>query len=263
MWEPFLLRALLAGVGLALICGPLGCFIVWRRMAYFGDTLAHSALLGIALGLLLELDLNLGILAACLLIALLLFLMQRRRGLALDTLLGIFSHAALALGLVTLSLMDSVRVDLMGYLFGDILAVTQTDLLWIGLGGGLSLALLIRYWRALVATTVHADLAAAEGVAVEPLRLLLMLMIALVIALAMKIIGVLLITSLLIIPAAAARQFARSPEQMALVAVALGILSVGLGLWSSLQWDLPTGPAIVVSATLIFALSLMRPHARL
>jgi zinc transport system permease protein len=250
--EEFFIRALLAGFGVALVSAPLGCFVVWRRMAYFGEALAHAALLGIALGLLLDLLPSVGILAACLLTALLVFGLQRRTSLAADTLLGILSHAALALGLVALSLMETVRLDLLGYLFGDILAVTRSDLAWIAAAGLVVLGLLALLWRPLLAITVHAELAAAEGIPVERVKLAFMLMIAVVTAMAMKVVGVLLITSLLVIPAATARRFARTPEAMAVGAAVLGMLAVAGGLAASLRWDTPSGPSIVVAAALLF-----------
>ncbi len=256
MIPDFILRALLAGALVALVCGPLGCFIVWRRIAYFGDSLSHSALLGVALGLLLGVNLNVGILAVCVTVALLLFALQHQQRLANDTLLGIFSHAALSIGLVALSFMEGVRVDLMGYLFGDILSVASSDIAVIGVGSLAVLALLAWMWRPLLAVTVHSELAAAEGVPVTAVRLGFMLLIALVIAIAMKIVGILLITSLLIIPAAAARHFARTPEQMAAGAALLGLLAVLGGLGGSLLWDTPSGPSIVVAATLLFAATL-------
>lgn len=255
--DDFLLRALLAGSMVALVTGALGPFVVWRRMAYFGDTLAHSALLGVSLGILLEVNLNLAIVLVCLVLALLLVALQNQRKLASDTLLGILSHSALALGLVAISFNESVRIDLMGYLFGDILAVAQNDLWWIGLGGLVALGLLLWLWRPLLAMTVHEELAQVEGVNTTRTRLLFMLLIALVIATAMKVLGILLITSLLIIPAATARHYARTPEQMALFAALIGMLSVGGGLFGSFRWDLPAGPAIVVTATLLFFLG---PH---
>jgi len=257
MFDDFVLRALLAGVLIAIVCGPLGCFIVWRRMAYFGDTMSHSALLGVALGLALEMNITLGIIAICIAIALLLFSLQHQQRLATDTLLGIFAHASLSLGLVALSFMEGIRVDLMAYLFGDVLAVTHADLWLIGIGGVIVLAMLLGMWRSLLAMTVNADLAAAEGVPVVWVRLGFMLLIALVIAVAMKIIGILLITSLLIIPAATARRFSQTPEQMALTAAVLGIVAVAMGLGASLQWDSPSGPSIVVAATVLFMLSLL------
>lgn len=255
--DDFLLRALLAGLMVALVTGALGTFVVWRRMAYFGDTLAHSALLGVSLGVLLELNLNLAIVVVCLILALLLVALQNQRKLASDTLLGILSHSALALGLVAVSFTESVRIDLMGYLFGDILAVGHTELWWIGVGGLFALGLLLRLWRPLLAMTVHEELAQIEGVNTGRTRLLFMLLIALVIATAMKVVGILLITSLLIIPAATARHYSRTPEQMALLASLIGMLAVSGGLFGSLKWDLPAGPAIVVSAALLFFLG---PH---
>lgn len=257
----FLLYALLAGLAVALVAGPLGCFAVWRRMAYFGDTLAHSALLGVTLGLLLDINLNVAVALGCLLLALLLVAMQRQRYLATDTLLGILSHSTLALGLVCVSLFSDSRIDLMAYLFGDILAVTPAEVIGLWLVSLLVTALLVLLWRPLLATTVHEDLARIEGVPVEAIRTLLMLLMALVIAMAMKVVGVLLITALLIIPAATSRRLSSSPERMALLASLVGTLAVSLGLGASYQWDTPAGPAIVLSATALYLLSLLRRQA--
>ena len=255
----FLLNALLAGLALALVAGPLGSFVVWRRMAYFGDTLSHAALLGVALGLLLDVSPTLAVTAGCLLLAVLLVTLQQRQPLASDTLLGILAPTTLSLGLVVLSFMDEVRIDLMAYLFGDLLAVGPSDLAWIIGGAALVLTLLVPLWRQLLAITVHEELARVEGLPVAALRLALMLLIAVVIAVAMKIVGVLLITSLLIIPAAAAQRHARSPEQMALGASLLGITAVCGGLAMSWFKDTPAGPSIVVCAAVLFLLSLALP----
>jgi zinc transport system permease protein len=258
--DDFLLRALLAGLGVALVAAPLGCFVVWRRMAYFGDSLAHSALLGVALGFLFGIDRTVAVIALCLALALLIVSLQQQRRLATDTLLGIMSHGALSLGLVAVSLLETVRVDLMAYLFGDILAVTQTDLLWIWGGGIAALAALAFLWRPLLAITVHEELARVEGVNAGAVRLWFMLLVALVIATAMKIVGVLLITSLLILPAAAARRFAPSPEAMALGAAAVAMLAVAAGLAMSLHWDTPAGPSIVLASAAIFAITALVPR---
>jgi zinc transport system permease protein len=257
--DDFLWRALIGGFGLALVCGPLGSFIVWRRMAYFGDAMAHSGLLGVSLGILLGLDRSLGVALVCVVLAVVLVLLQRQRRLATDTLLGILSHTALSLGLVALAFIETVRVDLVAYLFGDILAVTSQDLLWIWGGGLLVLAMLGLLWRPLLAITVHEELARVEGVPVLAVRLGFMLLIAVVIALAMKLVGILLITSLLIIPPASARRFARSPEAMAALAVLIGTAAVALGLAASLQWDTPSGPSVVVAAAVLFGLALAVP----
>jgi len=260
--DDFLLRALLGGFGVALVAGPFGAFVVWRRLAYFGDTLAHSALLGVALGFLLSINLTLGVIMVCQLLALLLFFGQRQRLLSSDTLLGILSHGALSLGLVVLAFMPDVRIDLMAYLFGDILAIGPTDLTWIYAGGGVALAGLLWLWQPLLAITIHEDLARVEGVPVTRINGLFLALIALTVAVMMKVVGMLLVTSLLIIPAATARRFARNPEMMALLACLLGCASVGGGIYGSFQWDTPTGPSIVVAACIIFALSFLVPAKR-
>ncbi len=257
--DDFLWRALLGGVGIALIAGPLGCFVVWRRMAYFGETLAHSALLGIALGFLIHLDLMLSTIIVCVVIALLLVVLRSQQNLANDTLLGILAHSTLSLGLVALAFLqnEGLRIDLYGYLFGDLLAVTRSDLYWIYGGGSLILLSLIRVWQSLLSITLHEELAQVEAVPVVWIHLLFMLMVALVIAIAMKIVGILLITSLLIIPAATARNFARTPEQMAFLASLIGSLAVIVGLYMSWHWDIPTGPSVVLAASCLFILSLI------
>ena len=257
----FLLYALLSGIGVALVTGPLGSFAVWRRMAYFGDTLAHSALLGVAFGLMLSINLNLAVTIGCLLLALVLVALQQSRFIATDTLLGILSHTTLALGLVSVSLFGETRIDLMAYLFGDLLAASLEDVITIYLVSAFVLAMLVWLWRPLLAITVHEELAAVEGVPVTAVRTALMLLMALVIAIAMKVVGVLLITALLIIPAAASRRLTRTPEQMAISASALGSLAIIGGLAASFYWDTPAGPSVVLTASSLFILSLLRRPA--
>lgn len=254
----FLLLALLAGVAVALVAGPLGSFAVWRRMAYFGDTLAHSALLGITFGLLLGINLNLAVALGCLLLALILVALQNNRFLATDTLLGILSHSTLALGLLCVSFFSESRIDLLAYLFGDILAVSTADVISVWIIAIVVLVALVWLWRPLLAITVHEELAQVEGVPVVAVRTALMLLMALVIAIAMKVVGVLLITALLIIPAAASRRLARTPEQMAVIAGLIGVLAVIGGLAASYWWDSPAGPAIVLTATSVFTLTLLK-----
>ncbi|WP_461481118.1 zinc ABC transporter permease subunit ZnuB [Porticoccus sp.] len=253
-----LLYALFAGLGVAVVTGPLGAFIVWRRMAYFGDTLAHSSLLGVALALLFSLNPTISVVAICLLLALILVSLQQQQTLASDTLLGILSHTSLAIGLVAMALMPSVRVDLLSLLFGDLLTVTGRDVLTIYVVGAIAIALLIRLWKPLLAITIHEELARVEGVPVTAVRTALMLIVALEIAIAMKVVGVLLITALLVIPAATARRFAHTPEQMAIFASGVGCLAVLMGLSASWFMDTPAGPSIVLSAGILFALALLK-----
>lgn len=250
----FLLRALLAGLVVALVTGPLGCFVVWRRMAYFGDTLAHSALLGIAVGLFLGTPLQGTVISCSVLLALGLGWLEGRGGFATDTLLGILAHSALALGLVVLSF-SNTTIDLMAFLFGDLLTVSTTELLWISACAmALGLAL-IRCWRPFLNLTLHEELARVEGLAITPYRMLLMVLIALLVAVSMKVVGVLLITALLIIPPAAARNLARSPVSMALIASITGMLAVISGIGASWFWNTPVGPGIVLAAAALFVLA--------
>ena len=244
----FLLYALLAGLGVALVAGPLGCFVVWRRMAYFGDTLAHSALLGVSLGVLLDINLSITVTAVPLLMALGLVYLEQRGILSLDTLLGILSHSALATGLVVIALLPDVRIDLMSLLFGDLLSVTSNDL-WVIYGVATAVLLLLGLlWKQLINITVDPELAAVEGTNVVLVRTALMLVTALVIAIAMKVVGVLLITALLIIPAATARRVSQTPEQMAVAASVIAMLCVVMGLAVSWYTDAPAGPAVVLCA---------------
>ena len=260
MLDDFFTRALVAGIGLALTTGPLGCFIIWRRMAYFGDTMAHSALLGVALAFLLEINLTVGVFIVAALASLALLLLERRGALSADALLGILSHSTLALGLVIVAFMTWLRVDLMGFLFGDILAVSRLDIAMIWGGGALVIAMIAWLWRPLLAATVNEELARAEGMSPGRSRLAFMLLMALVIAIAMKLVGILLITALMIIPAATARRFASTPEAMAIGASVIGALAVTGGLFGSLHFDTPSGPSIVVAALALFLASLL-PYA--
>ena len=254
----FLLPALIAGIGIAMIAGPLGSFVVWRKMAYFGDTLSHASLLGIALGFLFNINLNLALLVCCLALAVLLVTLQKQKYVATDTLLGILAHSSLSLGLVAISFLDHVRIDLMSYLFGDLLAVTTTDLIWIYSGVAVVLTLLIALWQPLLSMTISEELAQVEGINVDLMRLILMLLVGVVIAVAMKFVGALIITSLLIIPAATARRFAKGPESMALLASLLGAISVCIGLAMSWHYDTPAGPSVVVAAAGLFMLSQLK-----
>ncbi|MFN3320647.1 MAG: zinc ABC transporter permease subunit ZnuB [Allorhizobium sp.] len=263
MLDDFFVRAMLAGIGLALTTGPLGCFVIWRRMAYFGDTMAHSALLGVALSLFFSLNLMVSVFVVAALVSLILIVLQKRQGLSADALLGILSHATLAIGLVMVNFMTWVRFDLIAFLFGDILAVTPSDVAIVWIGGLVVVAIIAWLWRPLLAGTVNVELAEAEGMQPERARLIFMLLMALVIAIAMKIVGIMLITSLLIIPAAAARRFATTPEVMAVLASVIGAVAVVIGLFGSLTYDTPSGPSIVVAALLLFIISLLpRPGAR-
>jgi len=254
MLDDFMVRAALAGLGVAIAAAPLGCFVVWRRMAYFGDATAHAAILGIAISLALSTSIFAGVLTVSVLMALTVSTLSGR-GYAMDTLLGVLAHSALAFGLVAVSFLSGIRIDLMAYLFGDILAVRPADLAIIWSGAILVLGLIGWRWSALLTATLNPDLAHAAGVDPKREQLVLILSLAVVVAVAIKVVGVLLIAAMLIVPAAAARPFSRTPEAMAVIAALIGGTASLAGLHAAYHFNTPTGPTIVSVAAILFAVS--------
>ena len=258
----FLLLALAAGLCVAIMAAPLGCFIVWQRMAYFGDTLAHSALLGVAFGLMLSINVQLAIVISSIFIALILAYWQSRRQLPTDTLLAILSHSTLALGLLLASMFNTGQLDLTTYLLGDLLSTTRQDVTVVATLAVIVCILVWHFWQPLLALVTNEQLAEVEGVAVKKMRLLILILLATTIAMAIKIVGVLLITALLIIPAASARHLSKSPEQMVILTGLMSCFSVIGGLASSFIWDTPAGPSIVICSSIFFLLSLIATKSK-
>ena len=258
MLDDFFIRALFAGIGVALVTGPLGCFVVWRRLSYFGDTLAHSALLGVTLAYSLEFNIALSVFIISALIALILINLQKRTNLPGDALLGLLAHSSLAVGLVVIGFLTSIRFDVMGLLFGDILAVNQNDLLLIWIGGAFILLILKFIWKPLFASTVNHELAEAEGMEPNKFNAIFTVLMAAVIAISIKIVGLLLITGMLIMPAAMGRNLSNNPQQMVKLSVIGGLLSVIIGLFSSLELNTPSGPSIITAALILFCFSLIK-----
>ena len=257
MFDDFIIRAFVAGIGLALITGPLGCFIIWRRLSYFGDTIAHSALLGVVIAYAMNFNLIIAVFAVSCFIALSLLFLQKRTNLPDDALLGLLAHSVLAIGLVLLGILSFIRIDLMGLLFGDILSVNITDVLFVWVGGSIVLIVLILIWRPLFAATVNLELAKAEGLNADLANAIFTILIASVIAISIKIVGILLITGLLIIPASASRNLSSTPIQMAIISSVIGLVSVVLGIQTSMIWNSPTGPTILAIALGVFILTLI------
>jgi len=257
MFDDFIIRAFVAGIGLALITGPLGCFIIWRRLSYFGDTIAHSALLGVVIAYAMNFNLVIAVFAVSCFIALSLLFLQKRTNLPDDALLGLLAHSVLAIGLVLLGILSFIRIDLMGLLFGDILSVNLNDVLFVWIGGSIVMIVLIIIWRPLFAATVNLELAKAEGLNPDLANGIFTILIASVIAISIKIVGILLITGLLIIPAAASRNLSSTPIQMAIISSVIGLVSVVLGLQTSMIWNSPTGPTILAIALGVFTLTLL------
>ena len=257
MFDDFFIRALIAGIGIAIVVGPLGCFVIWRRLSYFGDTLSHSALLGVTLAYSFSLNISLSVFIVSAVVALLLINLQKRTMLAGDSLLGLLAHSTLAIGLVLIGFLSYIRFDLMGLLFGDILAVTIEDLALVWFGGFVILGILYFIWKSLFSATVNFDLSAAEGMKPEVSNFIFTLLLAGVIALSIKMIGALLITGLLLIPAATARNISNSPNQMVFLATLVGVISVIAGLFTSLELNTSSGPTIIVVALILFIISLV------
>ena len=256
MFDDFFIRALVAGLGVAFVTGPLGCFVVWRRLSYFGDTLAHSALLGVTIAFYLELNIALSVFIISSLIALILIQLQKKTNLPGDALLGLLAHSSLAVGLVVIGFLTFIRFDIMGLLFGDILAVTINDLYIIWIGGALILITLKIIWKSLFASTVNYELAEAEGLNPDRAKAVFTILMAAIIAISIKMVGLLLITGMLIIPAAMARNISTSPQGMVIYSIVGGLLSVIIGLFSSLEFNTPSGPSIIAASLLLFILSL-------
>ena len=258
MLDDFFIRALLAGIGVALVTGPLGCFVVWRRLSYFGDTLAHSALLGVTLAYSLEFNIALSVFIISALIALILINLQKRTNLPGDALLGLLAHSSLAVGLVVIGFLSFIRFDIMGLLFGDILAVNVNDIMIIWIGGAIILLVLKLIWKSLFASTVNYELAEAEGLDPDKAKAIFTILMAAIIAISIKMVGLLLITGMLIIPAAMARNISNSPKQMILFSVFGGLLSVVIGLFTSLEFNTASGPSIIAASLFLFILSLLK-----
>ena len=256
--DDFFIRALIAGIGIAIVTGPLGCFIIWRRLSFFGDTLAHSALLGVTIAFVFELNIAFSVFLISSAIALILLKLQKTTKLPGDALLGLLAHSSLAVGLVVIGFLTSIRFDIMGLLFGDILAVNEIDLLIIWIGGVLILLILKIIWKPLFASTVNHELAEAEGMNPDKVNAIFTVLLAALIAISIKIVGLLLITGMLIIPAAMARNISNNPAQMVKLSIVGGLLSILIGLFSSLQINTPSGPSIITAALILFCLTLIK-----
>ena len=189
-------------------------------------------------------------------------LLGRQRVVPLDAALGLTHHATLALGIVAIALAKGPGIDLMSYLFGDVFAVTSTDLIWVYAGGAVVLAAIFYLWEPLVRLSLHEDLATAEGVDPRLPRAAFDLLLAVVIAVAMKIVGVLLVMAFLVVPAVAARPLSGTPVRVAVLAAIIAVVSTIFGLWLSLSSDLPGGPSIVIAMCTVAAISLLAGSRR-
>ena len=241
-----------------MVTGPLGCFVIWRRLSFFGDTLSHSALLGVTLAVSFDINIAFSVFIISSAVALILLKLQKTTNLPGDALLGLLAHSSLAVGLVAIGFLSFIRFDIMGLLFGDILSVTKNDLIIIWVGGAIILFVLKLIWKPLFASTVNYELADAEGMRPERVNAIFTILMAAIIAISIKMIGLLLITGMLIIPAAMARNISNNPKQMVLFSIIGGLLSVVIGLFGSLEINSPSGPSIITAGLILFILSLIK-----
>ena len=255
--DDFLVRSLVAGAMMVSIAAPIGCLMVWQRLAFLGDTLGHAAVMGVGLGLLLQLPTMFGVLGVVMLIVISLSQVANFNSALSETTLAIISHTGLAAGLILLGVLPSNTVSLEAILFGDLLAVTLVDLGMILVTTLILVFFLRRHWRSFVAVSVSREIAQAEGIEVRKIQFLMYLMIALLVAVMMKVMGVLLIAAMLVIPTSAARILSNSPERMVVYSALYGIASLSGGVLSSFQFDWQTGPAIVLSATVLLLVTLV------
>ncbi len=245
-------RAMIAGVLIGAMCGALSVFVVLRRMSYIGHGLAHSVLGGVAVGVAVGADLYVGAIVATVVSALLIDRVTRRRGLHADAAIGIVTTAMFAIGVAVLAIVPT-RVNIEALLFGNILGVNQTDL-WVAAGVGAAFAaVLFTLYKRLVFTTFDAEVAGVHGVRTGVIELVFSLSTAAVVVASVRVLGVLLIAAAVVIPAAIARLLTRSFGATLLLATGIGIATSVVGLFASFHVNVPSGPTIVLSGAVTFA----------
>lgn len=255
-WLQLLLPAWIMGTLLVFLTAPLGCLMLWRRMSFFADTMAHGTLLGVAIAGALSLPLWLGVAGTAILLVAILWALHDNR-LPNDALLALCSATLLCSGLLFIQHVPSLRPELLSYLFGDLLSIDWPDLPIFTLIIAVSLTILYRFWQPQIQIAIDPDIAISEGVNAKWQRLIFMLLLALFTVLALRAVGSLLMGALLVIPALSARLLAHSPKQMVIWAFVLAQLGVSVGLWSSAALNISTGLSIVLCMALSFALIFM------
>ena len=259
---PFFQRALITGLILGVLMAVLGVFVVLRRMSFFADAIGHSALTGIALGLLLKTDPFFAALVFALLVAAGIALLRHYSHLHLDTLLGVFFPAAVALGVIIVQLTPGFQTDLVSFLFGDILTVSNVDIVTSIIIAIVVGVILVTSGKRLLLITFNEALARSQGIAVPRYELLFLLMLAAVIAISIKLVGIILITAMIVIPAATAQNLTRSMSSMIGVSVAVSLIAVLVGMLSSALLSLPSGPTVVLVGATLFAASFLVARLR-
>ena len=255
MIDEFIINAIFCGIGIALISGLMGCFVVWKKMAYFGDSLGHSAVFGVGIGILLGANQDLAIIFTVISFAILFTYLQNKDFFSSDVILGILAHGALSIGIILLSISNNANFNLHALLFGDILAASEKQIYIIFVAAALIYCLIGYNWQALILNTISRDLAKSQNISNFKMDLLLTTIMALVVAISIKIIGALLITSMLIIPPSSAKRLVNNPKSMAVISTLIALLAVICGIALSYYFDIPSGPAIIMISFIIFILT--------
>lgn len=244
----------------AITAAPLGSIIAWRRLIYFGEALAHSAWLGIALALYFHLPIYLGIWAITALLILLLYLIKRSSHADGNNILGTLSHFMLALGVIALSKMENIRTDLFSYLFGDILNTNSADLALISIVCLFTLAIMYSLWQPLILLTINEDIARTEKPHIHRYEGIFLLLLGLFAGIMIQLLGLLLVMAFLIIPIQTTNRFAHTPEQCILWAAMISAITATLGIIIAYLWDFPVAPSIVSISGICYFLALCYQH---
>ena len=257
--DNFILLAIISGIGIAFITGLLGCFVVWKKMAYFGESLGHSAVLGIGIGLLLGIGDNIAVLLVIITFSLIVTYLQNKEAFSNDLILAVLAHGLLSIGIILISINPDPNFNLHSFLFGDILTVSLNEIFLIFLSAIFIYLIILTNWKALLITIISKDLAKSQNINNFKIELLFTFTMALAVAISIKIIGALLITSMLIIPSSCAKQLVNNPKNMVIISIIISILSILIGILCSYYFDIPSGPAIILTSfSAFFIINLLK-----
>jgi zinc transport system permease protein len=249
---PFMQRALLAGIVLAVLLALLGTFVVLRRMAFFSDGIAHASLAGVAAGILLAMNPLIAALLASALFAILIYILEKRYQITSDAAIGMLFTSGLALGVILLSLKSGYQPELVSFLFGNILSITPGEMWLTVIGGAVIIVVSLTFFKSLILFSLDSEMAYLQGVKTNLLQPALYVGLAMSVVLGIKVLGIILVSALLIIPVTTAKLFSKSFKMLVVTNVFLALVTVLTGIVLSYYLDLPTGPTIVLTGTVIF-----------
>ena len=254
IFDPLLLKLFFAGFGIAISAAVIGVFVLWKKMAYFSDAISHATIFGLAFAAIIEVMPIYGVIFCSIIFCLLMFYLAHQKFYSNDVVIGISSYILLALGLILIAVF-SVNVNLHLYLFGDLLVINNSDIFLIYFSLIIVLIAVFCGYKKMLMICINDDLAKISGIKTDKIQLQFLLLLAFLVAILVKIIGILLITSMLVMPAAIARIYAKNPLAMIILSIIFAIISVALGIISAFIFDLPIAAAIIslMAVILIFS----------